>query len=481
MIMAERACHLPGLDPAALPWETLRFDRAGRDIAVEVPVLSGPDMRALAAHVRMHTKRYLAQYPVARVVDILDQAIARLLDRDDPYRRRMEDLLPAITGYNWAMVRLGLTEYLKSFRKPELQRFLTEDFPNPAILDDFQPLAKGGDGRAYGPEILAHIWAGNVPGLPLWSLVSGLLVKSGTIGKVPSAEPMFATWFAQLLAEIEPELADCIAITWWKGGDEDAERALLAEADVALAFGGNEALAAIQSRAPVTTRFLAYGHKVSFSLIGREALDAAKASDTARCAAYDVARYDQQGCYSPHTIFVESGGGAAPRKFAQYLAHELAALERKFPRRPLAMHEAASIAAWRNAEEMDACADMIGDTHGAWSVAFIEDPRGFGPSALNRSIRVVAVDDLAIVPAQVAPYKRLLQTAGIVAPPRRLFALSEALGAVGVTRIAALGDMTAPEAGWHHDGRYNLSDLVRIVEIDGRARTAADRLAPYAE
>ena len=102
--------------------------------------------RAMAAHVRAHTMRYLAQYSVGRVVDIVDQAIARLLDRSDPYRRRMEDLLPAITGYDREMLRLGLTEYLKSFRKPELKRFLAEDFPNPAILDDFQPLTKGGYG-----------------------------------------------------------------------------------------------------------------------------------------------------------------------------------------------------------------------------------------------------------------------------------------------------------------------------------------------
>ena len=178
---------------------------------------------------------------------------------------------------------------------------------------------------------------------------------------------------------------------------------------------------------------------------------------------------------------MEAGGSAAPRQFAQYLAHELSALEWKFPRRPLAMNEAASIAAWRNAEEMTAGAEVVGAPNGAWSVSFLENADGFGPSALNRSIRVVAVDDLASVPASAAPYKRLLQTVGIAAPPGRLFTLSAALGAVGVTRIAALGDMTAPEAGWHHDGRYNLSDLVRIVEIDGRALAASDRLAPYAE
>jgi hypothetical protein len=41
--------------------------------------------------------------------------------------------------------------------------------------------------------------------------------------------------------------------------------------------------------------------------------------------------------------------------------------------------------------------------------------------------------------------------------------------------------MTAPEAGWHHDGGFNLRDLVRIAEIEASAERAADRLAPYAQ
>ena len=41
--------------------------------------------------------------------------------------------------------------------------------------------------------------------------------------------------------------------------------------------------------------------------------------------------------------------------------------------------------------------------------------------------------------------------------------------------------MTAPEAGWHHDGRFNLADLVRMVEIEQSAERAADALAPYAQ
>jgi hypothetical protein len=39
--------------------------------------------------------------------------------------------------------------------------------------------------------------------------------------------------------------------------------------------------------------------------------------------------------------------------------------------------------------------------------------------------------------------------------------------------------MTLPEPGWHHDGRFSLLDLVRIVEVEQSAELAADQFAPY--
>ena len=123
--MNERACHLPGLDPKSLNWETLSFDRMGNDNSIDVPILSASDIQILSNHVRIHARRYLANSPVNRIVDVIDQAVDRLLDRDDPYRCRMEDLLPAISGYDREMFRLGLTEYLKTFRRPELLRFIS--------------------------------------------------------------------------------------------------------------------------------------------------------------------------------------------------------------------------------------------------------------------------------------------------------------------------------------------------------------------
>jgi len=483
--VTERAGYLPGLAADEVAWETLSFRRAGRALDVAVPALTEAQIERVAARVREASRAHLKTLGVARIVAIIDRAVARLLDRGDPWRRKAEALLPLVTGYDAEMVRLGLTGYLKTFRGPELKKFLAEDFANPQILDDFQPMPKGGFARAFGPDLLVHIWAGNVPGLPLWSLVSGLLVKAGNVGKVASAEPLFAGWFAELLAEVEPSLADCLAVLWWKGGDAAREGALLRQADAVLAYGGNDSLADIRGRVPVTARYLPFGHKIGIGLVSRAALDTQKSWGVAHRAAYDIARYDQQGCYAPQLFLVERGGSITPREFAKYVAHELACFEAKFPRRELTIEEAGGVAAWRHGEEAKAAAgdgrDLLGDAAGGWSVAYSEDAEDISPSGLNRTVRVCAVDRLDDAVALIAPFRAFLQTVGVAAPPEELYRLGGLLGAAGATRICALGEMSAPGAGWHHDGRFNLLDLVTLTEIDGSAEAAADDLAPYVD
>ncbi len=483
--MPEVAGHLPGLSTEKVAWHTLTFGEGSEALDVAVPTLDDAQISVLAAHVRQARSSYLKSLPTAQIIATIDRAIGRLLDRNDPWRRKMEALLPRITGYDAEMVRLGLTGYLKTFRAPELNRFIAEDFANPQLLDGFQPTVKGGVAKAVGPELMVHIWAGNVPGLPLWSLISGLLVKAGSIGKVASAEPLFAGWFAKVLGEIDPRLADCLGIVWWKGGDEAPERAVLRQADLVLAYGGTGSLEQIRNRAPATTRFLGFGHKVSFGMIAREALDPSKVWATAHRAAFDMVRYDQQGCYSPQAFFVERGGRVSPSEFSRYLAHELAAFERKFPRRRLSFEEAGRVAAWRNAEEakalMSSDRQILTDAECAWSVVYVEAPEGLAPSGLNRTVLVVAVDTLEEAVPRVAPLRAFLQTVGIAAPPEAVYRIGALLGDAGATRICALGEMSAPEAGWHHDGRFNLLDLVTMVEIDRSAEIAAEALAPYAD
>jgi hypothetical protein len=125
--------------------------------------------------------------------------------------------------------------------------------------------------------------------------------------------------------------------------------------------------------------------------------------------------------------------------------------------------------------------ELLGGPDATWAVAYSDAARPLAPTAGARCVLVCAVDALDEVPALVAPHARFLQTAGVACDPRELMTLADGLGAAGITRISALGAMTAPEPGWHHDGRFNLADLVRMVEIEGSAERAADRLAPYAQ
>lgn len=478
------AGYLPGLSAHEVQWQILPFAQGDQRVEVSVPALSPQQMGTLAERVRRASAQHLKTMPVSEIISIIDRAVARLLDPNDPYRRQADALLPLVSGYDAEMVRLGLTGFFKTFRAPQLHRFVVEDFANPKVLDAFQPAAKGGAVRAYGPELLVHSWAGNVPALALWSFVCGLLVKAGNIGKLPSAEPLFAGWFARLLAEVHPPLADCFAVVWWRGaGDEEAD-ALYAQADTVVAYGGNDSLQAIQRRLPVTTRFLPHGHKLGFGVISAAALDTLKAPAVARRAAWDVMRYDQQGCYSPQVFYVQRGGQVAPREFAGYLAGELANLQRRYPRRALDLAESVSLAKWRQSIEWSAAAQrgvdgLIGDHEAQWSVAYTDDAQPLSPSALQRTIVVAAIDVLDDVGPAVQGSSALLQTAGIAATPEELYRLAEQLGAVGVTRISAMGSMSMPEAGWHHDGRFNLLDLVRVAEIEQSAEAAAEPFAPY--
>jgi hypothetical protein len=92
---------------------------------------------------------------------------------------------------------------------------------------------------------------------------------------------------------------------------------------------------------------------------------------------------------------------------------------------------------------------------------------------------VVAVDTLDDVMPLIAPQRDYLQTVGLATAPEELMHLGSRLGQAGVTRICALGAMTSPEAGWHHDGRFSLLDLVRMVDIEASTEREAERFTSY--
>ena len=83
----------------------------------------------------------------------------------------------------------------------------------------------------------------------------------------------------------------------------------------------------------------------------------------------------------------------------------------------------------------------------AWTVAFEAGPHKLTPGCLNRTVRVIGLDDLNLVPDLVSQLSEYLHTAGLTVGPERMPMLQAALEAVGVTRVCAIGRMQYPSAG----------------------------------
>lgn len=478
-----RVGHLPGLDAAGLNWRALPAPQLPPGHAFEVPALDPQQLQALCDQVRGPGRQGLRALPVREIVPAIDRVIQHLLDPASAEHQLLLHWLPLSTGFPAEMIRVNLGATLRTFRAPQLQRFLVEDLGNPALLDGFEPRVTGGWTHAEGPDLLAHVWAGNVPGLPLWSLVCGLLAKAGNLGKVSAGEPVFATVFARTLARLEPRLGAAVAVLWWERADIGTPRLIWQQADTLLAYGGDVALRELQAQIPPGVRFLPHGHKLSFGVVGRAALSAGRAPALARLAADDVVRHEQQGCYSPQVFYVERGGQVSPLEFAQRLAAGLQQLEPRFPRPQPGLMESTQIAQWRSSLEWagldDASVQLLGHPEQGWSVVCRDRAIPIAPGPLHRCVQVVAIDSLDELPACLAPLRRHLQSAGLAVAPEQLQALADRLAAVGVTRLSAVGHMTLPAPGWHNDGRPSLLDLVTLVDLEASAEALAERLTSY--
>jgi Acyl-CoA reductase (LuxC) len=462
----------PGWDAGVVATTSVTFGTGPETLSLSLPVLTPEVLDTVSQHLLTAQAQHLACRPIADIVEVIDRVIQLWLDPQYPYRQQAEAFLPIITHYSAPMVRHGLDTLLQAFQKDALWRLLQAEFGDPRVLDTFRPrLHAGGYTRAYGPRLVTHVFAGNVPALPAWSLICALLVKSASLGKSASEEPLFAALFARSLWEVCPEIGSCLAVGWWKGGDTALEAAAFAPAEAVIAYGSEATTRDIQRRIPPQARFLAYSHKLSFGVIGRETLSSAEqATQTARHAAYGISVFDQQGCVSPHLLYVERGGTVSPQEFAALLAQGMAAVHAEWPRGTLPLEDSTAIRHLRGTYEFrqlsnDEVLLFSSEPGTAWTVIY-EDTLTFTPSCLNRTVRVHPVDDITDVVARLEPVRAYLQTAGVALSPPRRQALAETLGRLGVTRVSTLDRMPWPRLTWHHDGRCNLLDLVRWTDIE---------------
>ncbi len=450
---------------------TLEFGTGKDRVRMRSPVLTPSLLSKVIAQLKEAQEQYLSKLSVYEIIETIDKAVALWRDSAYPPRRKAEALLPLITGYSSQMITQTLDEMVLMLRGENLRLLLEEELGDPLFLDQFRPRRKSeGMCKVYGPRLTTAVFAGNVPGLPVGNIVYALLMKSAILGKSASEEPLFAVLFAQSLAEVDPELARSVAMVCWKGGDEEIEDVVFSSSDAVIVYGGERSVNEVRKRVPSGTRFIAYGHKLSFGVIGREHLVADRVRQTAAQAAIDASVFDQQGCLSPHVFYVEEGAEIAPKEFAKLLAQEMDVFNREIPRGRISPDESAAINQLRGSYEFRELEEDDVAVHASsqgtdWTVIYERDP-SFVPSCLNRTIRVKPVKDVKDVVDLIKPVKGYLQTVGAALSDKRFLLMADKMGQLGADRICPLGKMTAPSLTWHHDGRFNLLDLLRWTDIE---------------
>lgn len=457
-----QAYWLPGL--SGFPVQTQTFGRA----PLEVPVLAPAHLHDLAAGLIRRRREVLVRRSTEQVLGALERVAARWRDRQDPVRRAAAEWLPAITGYAPAMVAAGLRSQADRAGRPALEALLQAELPAGA-LDGPVP-HPGGSGwtLAVGPDLVGFVFSGNVPGVPAYHLATALLAKSAALAKTAAGEPLFAALWCRALAEVDPDLGACVAAAYWPGVAADLHRAAFARAGAVVAFGAEASLDALAPCLPPGARYLRHGSRLSFGCVAREALaHPTDVADLAWRAARDVAEYDQQGCVSPHTFFVEEGGAVAPSSFAAALAEHLGRLEAAWPRAPLAPEAAAAIQVARSEARFGPPGTLVWASPGstAWTVVYRPAPE-LAPSPLNRFALVCPVPDLAQVAHLAAPWAGRLQTVTCAGPRGKAAALAASLAPLGVSRICPLGRAQQPAPHWRHDGQFNLLPLLHWVDVE---------------
>lgn len=424
---------------------------------------------------KRNREHYLAARSTDGMVKVLCEVAEGWLQPANPFRKLALELGPEKTGFARATLTKGLEQFFRQFTPDHFHALFTQELGDAKRLDKFVSTRSEENfnraATAVGPEFLVHVAAGHIPNPTLMSIALGFLTRSAQFVKCARGGSFLPRLFAHSIYDTDPKLGACLEIAEWRGGNAALESVLFAEADCVTATGSDETLSAIRARLPITTRFLGYGHRVSFGFVAGGALHGSRTAKIVAAAADDVVAWNQLGCLSPHVIYVEVGGGVSPEGFAQLLADELERRERTEPRGGLPAEHAATITSRRAIYEVRAAHSPETTRHWcsknstAWTVVYEADAR-FQFSCLNRFIYVKPAANLTEALQNADAVRGKVSTVGVAAPEENTHELALQLARWGVTRICPLGQMQNPPLAWRHDGRPALGDLVTWADLE---------------
>ncbi|MBB6049606.1 acyl-CoA reductase [Armatimonas rosea] len=298
------------------------------------------------------------------------------------------------------------------------------------------------------PGVLALILAGNTPLLAWPTLHYCVLLGIPVFIKQSRDETVWTRHFVETLTEIDAEVAALLHLDLFPGMVDERMLSLLTIADATIAYGSDETLEALWPHL-YWKPFLPFGHATS---IGFWCDGSSQYREGGEGFARDVLMYDQQGCLSPQTIFVDWGNHGAISA-GQLLAGELAKVVDDLKVPPVTdlaiareVREVADIARFTPTDY------VIQDSHLRWTVIYGTQPKILSHGTGHGIVRIVPTYHrfMRHLPFILGSLQGKVSSVGVAGDMSQ--ELGMALEAVGVSRICRAGEMQTPPLDWKNGG-----------------------------
>ena len=359
-----------------------------------------------------------------------------------------EIIFPLLKSSNISYERFRDMAHL--FSKEELEYKYTIE-----LGDILHPLKNGTIRKRYPLGILFHIAAGNVDGLPAYSVIEGLLSGNINILKLPSSDNGLSIRLLYELIQIEPKLKEFIYVFDVPSTDFTTIQKLASMADGIVVWGGDEAVKAARNMADITTKIIDWGHKLSFAYMTSSVSD-----DQLYQLACHICETNQVLCSSCQGIFVDTNQIEVLENIGQRFYEQLLKANKKYGKTDIGMRGKNTLRLYTDKLENNNYKILSNE---GISVVIKYDQE-LELSYLFRNVWIKALPHENII-YQLKPHKNHLQTCGLFCDESEKEFLSSLLASAGIIRITK-GDMSRMIAGEAHDGRYPLIEYSRIVEID---------------
>lgn len=338
----------------------------------------------------------------------------------------------------------------KLFSKEELEyKYKTELGELP------EDLKSGIKRRRYPLGILFHIAAGNVDGLPAYSVIEGLLAGNINILKLPAGDSGLSVRLLYELVKCEPSLKDYIYVFDIPSTDTATLKEFARMADGIVVWGGDEAVKAAREMADVTTKIIPWGHKLSFAYVAEGVTD-----EQLLTLARHVCITNQVLCSSCQGIYVDTDNPKALESIGQRFFSLLQRANREMGKADMGMRGKNTIRLYTDMLERRGNQRVLS---GEGVSVIIKEDRELELSYLFRNVWVKALPKEQILPV-LKKHKNHLQTCGLFCSDEEREGLAERLIRAGVVRITD-GNMSRTVSGEAHDGTYPLLEYSRVVEM----------------